>query len=161
MPDQTLRFRVRLSVATETETFWQRAVSEAPAVGQDPILLVPYANLGDQVAIAATLGGGPAGMTVTHEQGMPSGGGTGYLGSVEGIPIYSSPIFTDRAVLCSSRLLRTVTYGVVHGTQDVADFEFIANDDPERSRIRLKFAQRTQWADDVFVEFDLREPNSG
>ena len=99
-------------------------------------------------------------MTVTHEQQIPSGGGTTYMGSVEGIPVYSSQIFNNRAVLCSSLLLRAVTYGVVHGAQDVVDFEFIANDEPEQSRIRLKFAQRTQWADDVFVEFNLTEPEA-
>jgi hypothetical protein len=54
--------------------------------------------------------------------------------------------------------LRTVTYGVVHGAHDVANFEFIANDEPGQSRIRLRFSQRTEWADDVFVEFDLSEP---
>lgn len=148
---------VQVSIANETDTFWQRAVADAAVVGPDPILLVPYATLGDQIAMATMLGNAPAGMTIDRDQQMPSGGGVGYLGSIEGLPVYSSQIFIDRAVLCSSRLLRSITYGVVHGTQDVADFEFIISDEPERSRIRLKFAQRTEWADDVFVEFDLRE----
>jgi hypothetical protein len=147
---------IQISIADETDAFWRRAIAEAPTVGPDPILLVPYANLGDQIALA-TLGNAPAGMTVTREQQMPSGGGTGYLGSLDGIPVYSSQIFVDRAVLCSSRLLRAISYGVVHGTQDVADFEFIPNEEPEKSRIRLRFAQRSEWRDDVFVEFDLRE----
>ncbi|MGA7713067.1 MAG: hypothetical protein WCA81_14275 [Rhizomicrobium sp.] len=120
---------------------------------------MPYANLGDQIAEAATLGNAPAGMTVTREEQMPIGGGIGYLGSLEGIPVYSSQIFVDHAVLCSSRLLHAISYGVVHGTQDVVtNFESIPNDEPEKSRIRLKFAQRTEWSDDIFVELDLREP---
>lgn len=151
---------IKISIAEETDTFWQRAISEAQSVGPSPILLVPYANLGDQVAVGAMIGNGPAGLNVTHDQGMPSGGGTGYLGSVEGIPVYSSAAVGERAVLCSSRIIRRILYGTVHGTRDVADVELLHSDDPERSFVRLKFAQEVQWSEDILVQFDLTDEDT-
>ena len=82
--------------------------------------------------------------------------GTGYMGTVEGIPVYIAQVLTQQAILCSGCVLRIITYGVVHGRDDIADFSFVDGDDPQKSRVRLKFGQRIEWADDVFVEFTLR-----
>ena len=54
-------------------------------------------------------------------------------------------------------MLRAISYAVVHGLDDIADFEFVEGEEPEKSRVRVKVAQRIEWGDDVFVEFDLRQ----
>lgn len=152
---------VPVDISGSTDPFWQRVIAEAPSVGPEPMVLVPFANIGEEIAMASTLGGGPPGLNVSRDAEMPSGGGTGYLGTVEGIPIYSAQVLTQQAILCSRRLLRAITYGVVHGRDDIADFSFVDGDDLKRSRVRLKFGQRTEWADDVFVEFTLRREDRG
>lgn len=143
---------VPVDISEGTDPFWRRVIAEAPSVGPDPMVLVPFAGIGEEISMASILGGGPAGLNVNRDTTIPSGG-TGYMGTVEGIPVYIAQVLTQQAILCSGSLLRTITYGVIHGREDIADFSFVDGDDPQRSRVRLKFAQRIEWADDVFVEF--------
>ena len=128
--------------------------------GPDPMVLVPFAGIGEEISMASILGGGPAGLNVNRDTTIPSGG-TGYMGTVEGIPVYIAQVLTQQAILCSGCLLRTITYGVIHGREDIADFSFVDGDDPQSSRVRLKFAQRIEWADDVFVEFTFGPEEHG
>jgi hypothetical protein len=88
-----------------------------------------------------------------------TGGGAGYLGTIEGVHVYSARI-THKAVLFSSRLIRAIEYGVVHGTNDVVDFSFVDGEDLTKSRVRMKFAQHIEWADDGVVEFQMTGPVS-
>ncbi len=111
--------------------------------------------------MAQIQGGGPAGLHVKRDATMPSGGGTGYLGTVEGIAVYRAQAQAQQAILCSGRLLRAITYGVVHGRDDIADFSFVDAADLNKSRVRLKFAQHIEWADDVFVEFAFHKEVPG
>lgn len=140
-------------ISTGTDAFWSKVVAEASNIGPEPILLVP-SELGEEIGMAE-FRGAPAGFSITRAVGMASGGGMGYMGSIEGIPVYSAQALRHQAILCSGRLLRVVAYGTVHGQDEVADFSFIDGEDLERSRIQIRFAQRTEWADDVFVEFAL------
>jgi hypothetical protein len=152
---------VPVDISVSTDPFWQRVIDEAPSVGPEPIVLVPFPGIGEEIAMASTLGGGPAGSNVHRDAAMPSGGGTGYMGTVEGIAVYAAQVLTQQAILCSSNLLRAITYGVVHGRDDIADFSFVDGDDPQSSQVRLKFGQRIEWADDVLVEFTLRRDDRG
>lgn len=151
---------VPVEISESTVPFWQRVVAEAPGVGPEPMVLVPFARIGEEIT-RASLGGGPVGLNTNRDAAMPSGGGTVYIGTVEGIPVYSAQGLTELAILCSGRLLRAITYGVVRGRDDIADFSFVDGDDLQKSRIRLKFGQRIEWADDVFVEFTLRDVDQG
>jgi hypothetical protein len=83
----------------------------------------------------------PAGL---HVANMPSGGGTGYLGTINGVHVYSARI-TNLALLCSSRIIRAIDYDVVHGEGDVVDFTSIEGDDLAKSRVRLRFSQSIEW----------------
>jgi hypothetical protein len=149
---------VSVDFSNGTDPFWQRAVAEASGVGPVPMLIVPYAGFGEDVVRARIINDDLAGFAVTHEATTPSGGGAGYLGSVNGIPVFSANL-SNRALLCSSYLLRVINYGIVHAPNDVVDFSFVDNDDLEKSRVQVKFAQRLEWADDVFVEFTLNQVN--
>ena len=115
---------------------------------------VPYKGIGDQVSMATIRGDLLSGLA-SRVADMPSGEGIGYLGTIEGIHIYNAIVLTDRAILCSGLLLQQIDYGVVHGTEDIVDFNFIESDDPRKSGVRLKFAQRVNWSDDVFIEIRL------
>ena len=124
-------------------------------MGPDPIVLVPYqtlwgSNLGGQ---RGYLRGGLADFDVSHVDNMPSGGGVGYMGTIGGVHVYSANVMRNEAVLCSRHLLLGISYGVVHGQTDIVDLYFVDDDDPEKSRVRLKFAQDIRWAEFIFVEF--------
>jgi hypothetical protein len=141
-----------------TEEFWWNVVEEARTVGPDPIILVPFDILGEEISAAAQPipGGQIPGFEIVHHAGMPSGGGTGYMGTIEGIHVYSAHGMVNMALLLSRHLLRSIEYGVVHGRNDVVDFSFVDSDNPESSQVRLIYAQRITWADDVFVEYGFR-----
>lgn len=141
-------------------SLWRRVIDEAPTVGPEPMVLVPFSGFGEEISSAAVqiiLDGHAElnGFEITKVTGMPSGGGTGYMGTIEGIHVYSFNAMRDSAVLCSRHLLRGISYGIVHGGSDIVDFWFVESEDPETSQVRLKFAQGIEWADDVFVEFDI------
>jgi len=146
---------IPVDISASTDEFWQRVVQEAPTVGAEPIILVPYPRVGDQVT-SATIGGRElAGLTVSRIAGTPSGEGTGYLGTIQGVHIYSLPVLSTQALLCSRLLLREIEYGVVHDPDDIVGFEFLQADDPRSSQVRLPFAQRLTWGDESIVEFSL------
>jgi hypothetical protein len=154
---------VAVDVTESTEFFWQRVIAEASTVGDEPMVLVPFASIGEEISTALYLSGGqtPSGVNVTREAAIPTGGGTNYLGTVKGILVYGTQGLSTQAILCSGQLLRSISYAVVHGLDDIADFTFVEGEDPEKSRVRLKVAQRLEWADHTFVEFDLRREDEG
>ena len=148
---------VPIDVSEGTESFWRRVLDEALTVGPQPIVLVPYSLLGEEIHAAAQplFGRKLTGFDVSHIDDMPSGGGTGYMGTIEGVHVYSANVLINKAVLCSGRQLRMINYGVVHGESDIVDFSFVDGEDLEKSRVRLKFAQGIEWAKDEFVELQI------
>jgi hypothetical protein len=146
---------ISVDLSNGTEAFYRTVIDFASAVGPDPTLLVPFDPFGEEIAAAAQpfLGGQMKGFDVSYVANMPSGGGTGYRGTIGGVHVYSAQVLKHEAILCSRRLVRVVNYGVVHGESDIADFSFICDGDPKRSRVRLKFAQYIEWAHCEFVEF--------
>ena len=122
---------VSIDVSIGTETFWRRVIEEASTVGPAPIVIIPYPRFGEAIT-AATLrvpGAGLAGFNISHVANMPSGRGTGYLGTIEGTHVYSSQMMASRALLCSSQIIRAIQYGVVHGQSDIVDFAFVDGED--------------------------------
>ena len=149
---------VPVDIAESTTPLWQSVTAAASTVGPQPMVLVPFTRIGEEISSALYLTGGhtPAGLGVTRDASIPTGGGTNYLGTVANIPVYGTAALTNQAILCSGGLLRAISYAVVHGFDDIADFDFVEGEEPEKSRVRVKVAQRIEWGDDVFVEFDLR-----
>jgi hypothetical protein len=145
---------VPVDVSTERDSFWRLAQAEASKVGKEPMLLVPF-EIGRDIAEAASSGGGPAGMTVTRDPSISRGYAARYLGSLEGIPVFSSPYLKRHALLCSRHHLQSITFGVIHGGRDIANFDFIPGDDLENCRFLIKFSCRMDWGDAAFVEFVL------
>lgn len=157
-PKKTLQ----MDISKDTALFWEEVVAEAASVGPAPILIVQYSPLGEEVfaALHRLPSARLAQRDVVHEKGVPSGGGVGYHGTVEGIRVYAGPgILSGKALLCSSEIIRSIKYGSVHGS-DVADFSFVDGDDPANSRVNVKFAQKVEWLDTPLVEFDFSMPPS-
>jgi hypothetical protein len=150
---------VSVDISESNDAFWRQAISEAAGVGPDPVVLVPIAGIGEEVTNALIMTKMLAEMNVSRDAAMPTGGGTGYLGTVGGVAVYGAQIPASTAFLCSGSLVRTISYGVVHGRDDVADFSFVDSVDPEKSQVRLKFAQRIEWASEAFVEFTIDHGN--
>jgi hypothetical protein len=151
--------KVRIDISKNTKRFWKRVIAESSDVGPSPILIAPYNPIGQEIfsAIHRMPGAGLSEYDVVHEKNVPSGGGVGYQGTVSGIRVYAGPnIMTGKALLCSSEIVRSISYGIVHG-ENVADFEFVDSDDPASSRVRVKFAQEIEWLDCQFVEFDFEK----
>jgi hypothetical protein len=153
---------IPVDISEGTTALWKSVFAEASAVGSELVIIVPFAPIGEEISTALYLSGGqtPSGLNVTREASIPTGGGTNYLGTVEGILVYGIQR-TKQAILCPRNLLRSISYAVVHGLDDIADFTFVDGEDPEKSKVRLKVAQRIEWADDSFVEFDLRREDEG
>jgi hypothetical protein len=151
--------KVRIDISKSSGRFWKRAIAEASGVGPAPILIAPFDPVGQEIfsAIHRMPGAELSKYEVVHEKGVPSGGGVGYQGTIEGIRVYAGPnILTGKALLCSSEIIRSIRYGIVHG-ENVADFEFVDSDDPANSRVRVKFAQEIEWLECQFVEFDFEK----
>ncbi|HUC51997.1 MAG TPA: hypothetical protein VMA30_21630 [Xanthobacteraceae bacterium] len=141
----------------DVSIFWVAVISEAPNVGPEPIVLVPYDTYGEAISAALITGSGEvAGIEVKRADDIPSGGGPAYIGTIDGVHVYSWSV-TDAAILCSRHLLRGIKYGTVHGETDIVDFWFLEGDDPEKSRVGIKCAQHFDWADHEVVQFDLSE----
>ncbi len=68
---------VPVDISESTDPFWRRVIAEAPSVGPEPMVLVPFAGVGEEVMMASTLGGEPAGLNVYRDAAMLSGDGTG------------------------------------------------------------------------------------
>jgi hypothetical protein len=154
---------VPVDLSAGTESFWRTVVAEAATVGPTPIVIVPYGGYGDEItaAVLQRPGAPLREFAVSHVANVPSGGGTGYLGTINEVHVYSARI-TNLALLCSSRIIRAIDYDVVHGEADVVDFSFIEGDDLAKSRVHLRFSQNIEWADTPIVKFNLtpRGPSS-
>lgn len=146
-----------IDVSRGREPFWHRVIEEAAGVSPSPIVFIPYDGLGEDISQAAMRLSGSAlsGFDVSHVSGMPSGGGAGYLGTINGVHVYTSSIMKNEAVLCSSQIIRGIDYGVVHGEVDIVDFWFLDAEDLTRSHVMLRFAQKSEWADSAVVEFRI------
>jgi hypothetical protein len=148
---------VTVDVSRGRELFWNRVIEEAAGVGPAPIVIVPYDGFGEDISHATMRlsGGGLPGFEVSHVPGMPSGGGAGYLGTINGVHVYTSSIMENQAVLCSSQIIRAIEYGIVHGEGDIVDLWFLDAEDLTKSNVKLKFAQKIDWADSPIVEFQF------
>jgi hypothetical protein len=152
---------VPIDISESTLPFWERVISEAASVGPEPMVLVPFDPIGEEVSMASMQHQGLGGFYLSREAGLPTGGGgTGYLASIEGIPVYAARILGMQAILCSRLMIRTIDYGGVDGKDEIVDFTFVDGEDAEKSQVRIQIAQRVNWSDDVFVEFELRVSSS-
>jgi hypothetical protein len=151
------RAKETIAVATSNGliNFWRAVIANAPRVGPEPTILVPYDDFGEQVAQAShgMTGSGLDAFQVIRVEHFRGGGGIAYMGTIEGVHVFSAEVKPGTATLFSGRSLLGITYGVVHGDEDLADLEFEETENPAESWIRLRFAQTTTWAGTPTLDF--------
>lgn len=149
------RTTVEFDIKAGVRQFWRTVVAHKGDVGEEPTILVPYDPLGEGVGLAAH--GLPNNdlneFQVEPHADLSGGGGAAYLGTLEGVHVFSAQLKPGSAMLFSGKALRRIRYGVVYGEDQVADFEFEATDKPAESWVQLRFAQFVEWDDSATVEF--------
>jgi hypothetical protein len=88
----------------------QRLEDNAADFGTDAVLLVPFDPIGSDVSTWTYRPTNelPAGLHVEVRQNQPTGGGAGYVATVEGINVYTAQLPPDRVWLFSARTLRSI-----------------------------------------------------
>lgn len=96
------------------------------------------------------------GFEIAREQNVESGAGFGYMGTINGIRVYTADI-ADEAILCSRNSVDRITYGIVWPPDQLVDISF---DDAESTTCaaNLTFQQIVSWAEFQYVKFTFMEP---
>jgi hypothetical protein len=91
------------------------------------------------------------------EQGHDSGWGSGYVGTVNGVDVYSTALPGDRSILYSANMLQSIAYSPVANNGGLVTVELEEGDNPFGSTIVVRFCQTTNWADSPVVEINLQD----
>ena len=153
------RPRERVVIQGGVEALWRTVVERAKAI-ESPMLLVPSGEVADNVLLRHYGGGGllPNEFQVEHREDMRGGGGgVGYVGTVEGIHVFQCGLAPGRAMLYAGACLQRVTYAPLREVSEIADVEFVEEENPQKSGLRIKIAQALQWSDDQVLWFELAE----
>jgi hypothetical protein len=141
------------------EAFWRTVVERAKAIAR-PMLLVPSGEVADNVLLRPYGGGGllPDEFQVEHHPNMPGGGGVGYVGTVEGIHVFQCALAPRRARLYSGGCLQRVTYAPLPSVDAIVNVEFVEEENPQKSGLRISIAQSLRWSDDTILWLEVAEP---
>lgn len=145
--------QLALDVTAEAPDRWRALLDRAPTVGPRPTLLVPFEPFGEELSTWTYSLERPQGFDIEHIDGMPSGGGTGYTGTINGVHVYVGDGLSNRAVLFSGSCLRRVSYQWLPDQEDVVDVSLIEGENPERSTLSIRTVQVAEWTADPVLEF--------
>jgi hypothetical protein len=146
---------IEVEIREGIRQFWRIVIARAEAIGEEPTILVPYDKLGEGVALAGY--GLPHGdldeFKLTRTPNLSGGGGTAYLGTIEGVNVFSAAMRPGTTLMFSGNALRRIEYGIVAGDDHVGDFSFEDAKNPAESWVQLRFAQSVVWDESRTVEF--------
>jgi hypothetical protein len=135
------------------EDFWDGAVQNAERVGPAATLLTRYDPFG---AILSRWTNSPperrpAGRRVEYVQGHASGGGTGYVGTLDRVEVFTADVKSGHSYLFSTQMLDAVSYRLV--TPDAfVSVKFEEGDNPWNGTIVVRFAQQVAWRDTAVID---------
>jgi hypothetical protein len=157
---QRQRDLVHVDSSDYPSAYFDAVASHVGRVGSRPTLLVPYNRIGNTVShwSYGLTTDKPEHLQFKRLKGRESGGGIGYLGTVNGTDIFTTPGDEDRSYLFSALMLRSVTYNRVTPSAYV-DVIFEEGEDPWRGAIVIRFSQSLKWSDDPVVELVLDDPD--
>jgi hypothetical protein len=152
------RRTVRIACSAYPRRYWQTVVEHAARFVQGAVLLVPFDPIGRNISewLYGHAADRPEHLSVEWLEGRPSGGGAGYVGTVEGLDVYTSQFPAERSRLFSKTTLRSVSYARLQSGNFV-DIVFEEGEDPRKSRLRVRFRQSTAWNDVPIIEIVLRD----
>ena len=136
------RPRDRVVIEGGLEAFRRAVVERAKAI-EWPMLLIPSGEAADNVLLR-------------HY----GGGGVGYVGTVEGIHVFQCGLAPGRAMLYTGACLQRVTYAPLREVGEIADVEFVEDENLQKRGLRIKIAQALQWSDDQILWFELADSQS-
>jgi hypothetical protein len=143
-----LRRRDSVEIDGWDENLWDAVADGARRFGEPATLLTTYDPIGAGVShwIYSPAGQRPPGRRVEYVQGHPSGGGTGYVGTIDGVEVFTADVEDGHSYLFSALMLESVSYRLV--TPDAfVSVEFDEGDDPWSGTIVVRFAQDVRWHD--------------
>jgi hypothetical protein len=148
LPRKTIAF----DLAFPPVARWQALLAAKDAVGPRPTLLVPWEPFADELMQWMYRQDPPGDFLIEHIDGMPDGGGTGYVGTIDGVHVLAMNGL-DHAVLYSGEALRAIVYHLLPDLDDVVDLSLIEAANPAESRFEIRTAQNLDWSDAQIVEF--------
>ena len=93
----------------------------------------------------------PTNRLIEHVQGRPSGGGTAYIGAIDGVEVFTADVEDGHSYLFSALMLETVSYRLV--TPDAfVSLEFEEGDNPWGGTVVVRFAQHVVWRDTPIID---------
>ncbi|WP_430422242.1 hypothetical protein [Phenylobacterium sp.] len=142
------------------EDFWRVIVEHAQRVAEPRVALVPR-HLGEPVGMAAweIPGQGLDDFLIERKDNLGGGGGLAYVGTLNGIDVYQWNDDRDALLFCPL-LAETLDYAPVGPNGEVVDFEFVDDDNPSESQVKLRFSQSVTWRVGTIIHFTIVERHS-
>jgi hypothetical protein len=80
-----------------------------------------------------------------------SGGGTAYIGTIDGVEVFTTDVEDGHSYLFSAQMLESVSYHLV--TPDAfASVEFEEGDNPWGGTVVVRFAQQVVWRNTIVID---------
>lgn len=140
--------------------FWHVIVEQAQRVAEPRVALVPR-HLGEPVGEAAwgIANHGLDDFIIERKDDLGGGGGLAYVGTLNGIDVYEWNDDRDALLFCP-KMAETIDYAPVGPNGEVVDFEFVDDQDPTRSQVKLRFSQHVKWGSGTIIHFAILEDES-
>jgi hypothetical protein len=78
--------------------------------------------------------------------GIPTGGGTGYVGTIDGVEVFTTDVEDGHSYLFSAIMLDVIAYRLVTSGAFVS-VAFEEGDNPWSGTVVVRFAQQVAWRD--------------
>lgn len=137
------------------ESLWDAIADNVGRVGHPAVLVTAYDPVAATVSrwTCSPPDRRPADRRIEYVQGHESGGGTSYVGTVDGIEVFAAEVEESHSYLFSARMLESVAYRLVTPDAFVsAEFQEGEDGNPWNGRIIVRFAQDTVWRDTPIID---------
>ena len=147
------RQREFVEIDNSHDSFWDAVAEGAARIGEPATLLTAYDPVGASVSrwIYSPADQRPPGRRIESVQGHPSGGGTGYVGTIDSVEVFTADVEDGHSYLFSALMLKSVSYRLV--TPDAfVSVEFEEGDNPWSGTIVVRFALDAGWRDTPVID---------
>ncbi|WP_140981011.1 hypothetical protein [Bradyrhizobium guangdongense] len=151
--------RESIDVGDDPENrFWDAVVQNAQRLGPAATLLTSYDPFGAVLArwTHSPPDQRPVGRRIAYVQGHPSGGGTGYVGTIDDIEVFTTNVEDGHSYLFSATLLDLIAYRLVAPGAFVT-VEFEESDNPWSGTVVVRFAQEVLWRDGPVLDLIAKD----
>jgi hypothetical protein len=145
--------RESLEIDGSDEGFWGAVAQNALRVGSPATLLTNYDPFG---AILSRWANSPpdrhpADRQIEYVQGHAGGGGTGYVGTIDGVEVFTADVEDGHSYVFSALTLDVVSYRLV-APDTFVSVDFEEGDNPWSGTVVVRFAQEVLWRDTPLID---------